>query len=235
MSGKGKASGVDNTARRVWDREEYSDKAKERQDKELTTASDNPALEARKRKRLERDPLHQGIIVQRATLRARDQQIDLAANLNRTQMVSAGAPLSAQGGFYCEVCDAVLKDSHAWLDHLNGKWHNRALGMSMRVEKSTLEQVKARIQKKKEQVGKIHAADDDGDTSNGVSDSDDDDREAKNRKSLLKHVPDGITKEDIEREEAKAREEEDDDEGEGDGVDPDMAAMMGFSGFAAGK
>lgn len=231
MSGKGRASGVDNTVRRVWDREEYSDKAKERQDQhdtQLATASDNPALDARKRKRLERDPLHQGIIVQRATLRARDQQIDLATNLNRTQMVSAGAPLSAQGGFYCEVCDAVLKDSHAWLDHLNGKWHNRALGMSMRVEKSTLEQVKARIQKKKDQVGNKTTSDDDSDG----GDSDDDNREERKKRLLLKHLPDGVTKEDIEREEEEARQEEDDDDG---GMDPDLAAMMGFSGFAAGK
>jgi U4/U6.U5 tri-snRNP component SNU23 len=232
MSGKGKASGVDNTARRVWDREEYSDKAKERQDQhdtQLITASDNPALDARKRKRLERDPLHQGIIVQRATLRARDQQIDLAANLNRTQMVSAGAHLSAQGGFYCEVCDAVLKDSHAWLDHLNGKWHNRALGMSMTVEKSTLEQVKARIQKKKEQVGNRTT---DGDNNGN---SDDDNREAKNKTFLFSHVPDGVTKEDIEREEEKARQEEDEGEEDDDEMDPDLAAMMGFSGFAAGN
>lgn len=122
-------------------------------------------------------------------------------------------PLSQQAGYYCNVCDCVLRDSQSYLDHINGgwlagsaggstgggwarcavvqavvapaapvacslhasspfaglaaalaachvqhpslnwgvslsvaakpsgKWHNRALGMSMRVEKSTAEQV----------------------------------------------------------------------------------------------
>jgi hypothetical protein len=27
-----------------------------------------------------------------------------------------------------QVCDCTLKDSVAWLDHINGKKHNRALG-----------------------------------------------------------------------------------------------------------
>lgn len=90
----------------------------------------------------ERDPLHQGLIVERANLRARDYQVDLASNLNKTQMVSAAMPLSQQGGYYCNVCDCVLKDSLSYLDHINGKWHQRALGMSMRVEQSTVEQVR---------------------------------------------------------------------------------------------
>lgn len=90
----------------------------------------------------ERDPLHQGLIVERANLRARDYQLDLASNLNKTQMVSAAMPLSQQGGYYCNVCDCILKDSLSYLDHINGKWHQRALGMSMRVEQSTVEQVR---------------------------------------------------------------------------------------------
>lgn len=44
----------------------------------------------------ERDPLHQGLIVQRANLQARDYQIDLAAKLNKTQVVSLAMPLSQQ-------------------------------------------------------------------------------------------------------------------------------------------
>ena len=46
-----------------------------------------------------------------------------------------------QAAFYCSVCDVKLNDSNSYLDHINGKMHNRALGMSMRVERSTVEQV----------------------------------------------------------------------------------------------
>lgn len=54
-------------------------------------------------------------------------------------------PLSQQAGYYCSVCDCILRDSQSYLDHINGKWHNRALGMTMRVEKSTVDQVGARL------------------------------------------------------------------------------------------
>ncbi len=46
-----------------------------------------------------------------------------------------------QAGYYCSVCDCILRDSQSYLDHINGKWHNRALGMSMRVERSNADQV----------------------------------------------------------------------------------------------
>lgn len=51
-------------------------------------------------------------------------------------------PLSQQAGYYCGVCDCVLRDSQSYLDHINGKYHNRALGMNMVVERSTVDQVR---------------------------------------------------------------------------------------------
>lgn len=46
-----------------------------------------------------------------------------------------------QAGYYCSVCECVLRDSQSYLDHINGKYHNRALGMNMVVERSTADQV----------------------------------------------------------------------------------------------
>ena len=40
------------------------------------------------------------------------------------------------------MCDCILRDSASYLDHINGKYHNRALGMSMRVERSTADDVR---------------------------------------------------------------------------------------------
>jgi U4/U6.U5 tri-snRNP component SNU23 len=48
-------------------------------------------------------------------------------------------------GFYCEACDCVLKDSLSYLDHINGRRHQQNIGYEMKVERSTLEQVKARL------------------------------------------------------------------------------------------
>lgn len=63
----GRKSNVDNTARRTWDKEEFRQKANERERSEKA----NEAYDARKRKRLERDPLHLGIIVERSELKQR--------------------------------------------------------------------------------------------------------------------------------------------------------------------
>jgi hypothetical protein len=139
MSDRKKAAGVDNTARRTWDKDEFAEKAAKR---EAEAADDEDSAYAiKKRKRLERDPLHQGLIVARSNLQKRDYELNLTERLNKTQVIGLNTPLNQQAGYYCSVCDCVLRDSQSYLDHINGKFHNRALGMSMRVEKSTVEQV----------------------------------------------------------------------------------------------
>jgi U4/U6.U5 tri-snRNP component SNU23 len=219
------ASGVDNTSRRQWDKEEFAKKAAEREAKEKEEHGDDDGdqpeslLEIKKRKRKERDPLHQGLIVQRSTLKGRDYQLDLASRIGKSQVIGLNTPLNQQAGYYCNVCDCVLRDSQSYLDHINGKWHNRALGMSMRVEKSSLEQVKSRLaqHKNKQQTG-LRPED---------------------------HLPDGVDRRLVEQEEAEARareekrarkqKEQQQAEEEDDGLDPEMKALMGFGGFGSSK
>lgn len=48
-------------------------------------------------------------------------------------------------GWYCDVCDCLLRDSASYLDHINGKKHQRKLGFSMRVERVGVEAVRERF------------------------------------------------------------------------------------------
>jgi U4/U6.U5 tri-snRNP component SNU23 len=216
-----KASGVDNTSRKQWDKAEFREKAKEREAKEAE--AEESALDIKKRKRVERDPLHQGLIVARSNLKQREYQIDLASRLGKTQVVGLNTPLAQQAGYYCQVCDCILRDSQSYLDHINGKWHNRALGMTMRVEKSTVDQVRQKLASKKQEVEASQAED---------------------------YVPDGVDRRILEAEEAEARAQEEkkerkreaklrkekEDRGKEEellasAADPEMMAMMGFGGF----
>lgn len=71
----------------------------------------------------------------------REKKVDLTSKLGKTQVVTAASTPSQQGGWYCETCKCGLKDSINYLDHINGKKHQRELGFSMRVERSTVSQV----------------------------------------------------------------------------------------------
>ena len=64
-----------------------------------------------------------------------------------------------QAGYYCNVCECILRDSSSYLDHINGKYHNRALGMSMTVERSTAEDVKRKFEELKKDKDEPAAVD----------------------------------------------------------------------------
>ena len=53
--------------------------------------------------------------------------------------------LEAQSVFFCKTCKVQLKDSNAWYDHINGKKHNQMLGMSMVVERVSVDRVKEKL------------------------------------------------------------------------------------------
>ena len=89
----------------------------------------------------------------RAFLRGRQEELGLDAKLGKRRLVTEATPVSQTGGYWCEVCQCTLRDSVTWLDHINGKNHQKRLGFSMRVERSTVDSVKDRFAKLKKGGG----------------------------------------------------------------------------------
>lgn len=56
----------------------------------------------------------------RAFLKARTQKVALETSVGTVRVVKSD-DLSKTSGYYCEVCECGLKDSVAYLDHINGK------------------------------------------------------------------------------------------------------------------
>ena len=108
-------SGRDALGRRVWDKEFFKAKY------EAASAMEPPT------KKLATGPAE--------PLKPRTAAVDIE------QRVTNASGKMQQGGFYCATCDCLLKDSVAYMDHVNGRSHNRLLGMSMQVEKVSVERV----------------------------------------------------------------------------------------------
>ncbi|XP_044278790.1 zinc finger matrin-type protein 2 isoform X1 [Varanus komodoensis] len=203
--------------RRKWDKDEYEKLAEKRLTEEREKKDGKPVQP-----------------VKRELLRHRDYKVDLESKLGKTIVITKTTPQSEMGGYYCNVCDCVVKDSINFLDHINGKKHQRNLGMSMRVERSTLDQVKKRFEVNKK---KMEEKQKDYDFEERMKEL----REevfGRARKldsfgsdfSLLQEEKAKAYKKEKQREKKRRAEEdlafEEDDE---------MAAVMGFSGFGSTK
>lgn len=199
--------------RRKWDRDEFAQKARDR----LAAEKDAEAeAEAKAAGRLPK--------VKRELLKARDYAVDLESRVGKSVVINKAAPTGATGGYYCDVCDCVVKDSINFLDHINGKNHQRNLGMSMKVKKCTLDDVKKRFELKKHE------------------------KEEQKREYSLQERLEEVKEEEQrlaeyrrqKRQDAKRRRkgqpiDDDHEDSTASAMDPDMAAMMGFGGFNTSK
>lgn len=190
--------------RRKWDRKEYErialDRAKADKAEAKASSDDGEAPTSRE------------------LLKRRDYKVDLDSKLGKSVVISKTTPSSQSGGYYCNVCDCVVKDSINFLDHINGKKHQRNLGMSMKVERSSLDQVKERFQQNKK---KMEEKQKDYELDAKV-------REAKEEEERYKEYK-------REKRKDRKRKAEDDDGGEDSGMSSEMAAIMGFGGFGGGR
>lgn len=187
--------------RRKWDKDEYEQLAKKR------LRAEEEEAEAKEAK---------GPPVKRELLKQREYRVDLDSKLGKSQVITKTTPTSQSGGYYCNVCDCVVKDSINFLDHINGKKHQRNLGMSMKVERSTVDQVKKRFELNKKKM-----------------------EEKKKEYDIDQRLQE--LKEEDEKMKAYRREKKKDKkrkttalDGAGE-VDPEMAKLMGFGGFGSSK
>ena len=196
---------------------------------------------------------------QRAYLKARRSKVDLESKLGTSEIINPDAVANSGGGgaedgaisitdgvtksstgvgWHCKVCDCFLKDSMTYLDHINGRKHQRYLGYSMRVEKSTKSEVTSKLSLLAEEKRKAELAAA-TESNNPAAEGEDEgnafeDAVRKKDEEALKRKAERARR----KEERKRKEQEEKEEEEAElngGLDPAMAAMMGFSGFGSTK
>ncbi|KAK1938591.1 Zinc-finger double-stranded RNA-binding domain- containing protein [Babesia divergens] len=129
----------------------------------------------------------------RENLKRRTETVDVTKDVGKVRIISALTHKSQQGGFYCKVCDCLLKDSQAYLDHLNGRKHNRMLGMTMRVEKVDAKTVAEALRRRamQESVPKQDVEDLEKDVQERIRELEAEEREMKQRRKMNKKLKHG--------------------------------------------
>lgn len=137
-----KASDTD--FRKKWDKDEYTERAKQKDTEERERMQENE--ERMKQGKRPRKGTKKYLPKPTELMQAREAPLELDKNLGKTMVVqNPGGRGPGQPGFYCETCNRTYKDSVGYLDHINSRAHLRALGQSTKIERSTVEQVRARI------------------------------------------------------------------------------------------
>lgn len=207
----------DTDFRRKWDKDEYEQKARERDRAERERISDRHDKD-RKRKRSS-DPKPTEL------LKARDKNDltkTLYQNLNKTTLVNMSADRNKQPGFPCEVCKRIFKDSIAYTDHVNSRQHQRALGISMKVERVSTDDVKNRLAMLKQKKSEPEKMSKDYDIEQKLD-------QVKKQEELSR-----LRRLEKKQQRKKLKDESDEEEDEQKGSE-DMMEMMGFTEFGSTK
>lgn len=197
-----------------WDMEEFEKRAKERaaRDKEKAEEDEARALGKTVKKKAKEAPTEEAIKAEKS------ERLILESAIGKSQVVQGG-PNGRAPGFYCQLCDCVLKDSTAYMDHKNGKKHLKNLGVDRKAVREDLTDVVAKLEsmKRKAEVPKKDKYDLDA------------------RLEEVKRQEDRERAEKRERKKQKKNDKKPDEGFDDGGMDPAMAAMMGFAGFGSSK
>jgi len=124
---------IDAMGRKAWDKDFYMEKAK------------NHIMFGPERIGKRKDPVIPLPASQRTFLQQRKNELNLDKHLGEHRVVTTHTIKPMQGGYWCSVCECLLKDSATYLDHVNGRRHNRNLGMNMKVEKVGVDRIKEKL------------------------------------------------------------------------------------------
>ena len=223
-----KMSGVVNVKRRTWDKDEYSKQALERQDKQHLPKSAIPLPEDvdvvettfGKFKRADigaagpsgTDRAYLDVSAARAHL-------DIDSRIGKVQKVEGGA---RKAGYECTLCDLVFHDSDALLDHLNSRLHQGKLGFSMKIEQSSVSQVKSRLSQHLEKAMATAG------TSRSLAE---DSLETRLEQAEEEAQARKQAKKDAKKKKAQPVGRQDEEQA----LDGDVAQLLGFGSFGAGK
>ncbi|CAG8691548.1 2175_t:CDS:2, partial [Acaulospora colombiana] len=134
--------------RKTWDKEEWREKAKQKDEDERERMQQNEELMKKGKKPGRRNPAVD-MPKPTETMKQREGSLELDKNLGKTMVVTnATGRGPGQPGFYCEICKRNHKDSN----------NLRMIGQSTRVERSTVEQVREKIAALREQTKEARAA-----------------------------------------------------------------------------
>ncbi|KAF9537910.1 zinc finger, matrin-type 2 [Mortierella hygrophila] len=197
-----------------WDMEEFERRAKERatRDKELAEEDEARALGKMVKKKAKEAPTEEAIKADKS------ERLILESAIGKSQVVQGG-PNGRAPGFFCQLCECVLKDSIAYMDHRNGKEHLKKMGVDRKAVRENLTDVVAKMEslKRKSEAPKKDKYDLDA------------------RLEEVKRQEDRERAEKRERKKQKKNDKKPDEGIDDGGMDPAMAAMMGFSGFGTSK
>lgn len=128
--------------RRVWNKELFEKRAQQRLEQEkmgIDTDAKRKAQLIRAVPPSERKAL---------TARSSDE-VNLHSIVGTRTRITAdaddGVVASAQGGYFCNVCQVAIKDSNTYLDHINSQRHLAASGIASRAVKATVSDIRRRL------------------------------------------------------------------------------------------